>query len=194
MRTFGELDRVGVEGTGTYGVSLARYLRRDQVTVLEVMRSNRQVRRGRPTLSRRSPLPARSCLARPTSPPMGSNGPVAALRTLKVHQRSADKARTQALNQLRALLVTGPDDLRARLRDLTQRELLSTCAGFRIGADDDTLPAITRFGLREHAQRVRYLETGSPRSRRASSGSPSRSRRTWSLLRASARTSPRRCS
>ena len=45
MRTFGELDQVGVEGTGTYGVSLARYLRQEQVTVVEVMRPNRQVRR-----------------------------------------------------------------------------------------------------------------------------------------------------
>ena len=45
MRGFGELDRVGVEGTGTYGVSLARHLRFEQVTVVEVMRPNRQVRR-----------------------------------------------------------------------------------------------------------------------------------------------------
>ena len=45
MRSFGELDRVGVEGTGTYGVSLARHLRDEQVTVIEVMRPNRQVRR-----------------------------------------------------------------------------------------------------------------------------------------------------
>lgn len=45
MRTFGELDRVGVEGTGTYGVSLARHLRGEKVTVVEVMRPNRQVRR-----------------------------------------------------------------------------------------------------------------------------------------------------
>jgi len=36
---------VGVEGTGTYGVSLARHLREKKVTVIEVMRPNRQVRR-----------------------------------------------------------------------------------------------------------------------------------------------------
>ncbi len=45
MRIFGQLDRVGVEGTGTYGVSLARHLRAEQVSVVEVMRPNRQVRR-----------------------------------------------------------------------------------------------------------------------------------------------------
>jgi hypothetical protein len=57
------------------------------------------------------------------------DGPVKALRTLKVLQRSAAKASTQVLNQLPALLVTASDDLRARLRDLSQRELLQTCAG-----------------------------------------------------------------
>jgi len=46
MRTFGELDRVGVEGTGTYGVSLARHLRQEQVEVVEVMRPNRRPRCG----------------------------------------------------------------------------------------------------------------------------------------------------
>ncbi len=45
MRSFGDVDRVGVEGTGTYGVNLARYLREQQVPVIEVMRPNRQVRR-----------------------------------------------------------------------------------------------------------------------------------------------------
>jgi transposase len=51
--------------------------------------------------------------------PKTHDGPVEALRTLKVAQRSASKARTQAPNQLRALLVTAPDELRARLRDLS---------------------------------------------------------------------------
>jgi len=89
--------------------------------------------------------------------PKTHDGPVEALRTLKVVQRSATKARTQALNQLRALLVTAADDLRARLRDLSQRELLATCAAFRIGADDDSLAAVTRFALRELAQRALFL-------------------------------------
>ena len=51
-------------------------------------------------------------------------------------QRSATKARTQTLNQLRALLVNAAVELRAKLRDLTQRQLLQTCAGFRVATDD----------------------------------------------------------
>jgi len=61
------------------------------------------------------------------------------------------------LNQLRALLVTASDEVRARLRDLSQRELLATCAAFRVGADDDSLAAVTRFALRELAQRALFL-------------------------------------
>jgi hypothetical protein len=75
------------------------------------------------------------------------------------------KSRTQALNQLRALLVTAPDELRPRLRDLTQRELLATCAAFRVDTDDDSLAAVTRFGLRELAQRALFLaEEAAPRT------------------------------
>jgi len=134
MRTFGALDRVGVEGTGTYGMALARHLRAEHVAVVEVMRPNRQVRRrhGKTDVVD-AVAAARAVLsgeARAT--PKGHDGPVEALRTLKVLQRSASKARTQALNQLRALLVTAPDELRARLRELAQRELLATCAAFRV--------------------------------------------------------------
>lgn len=53
--------------------------------------------------------------------------------------------------------MTAPDELRARLRDLTQRQLLATCAGFRVKPDDDSLPATTRFAMRELAHRVLYL-------------------------------------
>jgi len=159
MRTFGQLERVGVEGTGTYGVSLAKHLRTQQVTVVEVMRPNRQVRRRHGKTDVVDAIAAaRAVLSgEANATPKTHDGPVEALRTLKVLQRSATKARTQALNQLRALLVTAPDELRARLRDLPQRDLLATCTAFRVDADDDTLPAVTRFGLRELAQRALYL-------------------------------------
>ncbi len=159
MRGFGELARVGVEGTGTYGVSLARHLRAGQVAVVEVMRPNRQVRRRHGKTDVVDAIAAaRAVLSgEANATPKTHDGPVEALRTLKVLQRSATKARTQALNQLRALLVTAPDELRARLRDRTQRDLLATCAAFRVGANDDSLAAVTRFGLRELAQRALFL-------------------------------------
>jgi transposase len=47
MRSFGELLRVGVECTGTYGAGLLRYLQHAEVTVLEVTAPDRSVRRKR---------------------------------------------------------------------------------------------------------------------------------------------------
>jgi hypothetical protein len=40
----GQLDRVGVEGTGAYGAALARHLRAGGVTVVEVDRPDRKAR------------------------------------------------------------------------------------------------------------------------------------------------------
>ena len=42
---FGAVERVGVEGTGSYGAGLARFLHAEGVTVVEVNRPNRQLRR-----------------------------------------------------------------------------------------------------------------------------------------------------
>ncbi len=47
MRAHGELAKVGVEGTGSYGAGLARYLAGCGVDVIEVIRPNRQARRQR---------------------------------------------------------------------------------------------------------------------------------------------------
>src|SRR5438876_7559365 len=47
MRGHGELVRVGVEGTGSYGAGLARYLAAEGIEVAEVIRPNRQARRRR---------------------------------------------------------------------------------------------------------------------------------------------------
>jgi len=95
---------------------------------------------------------------RPPPRPSPHDGAVEALRALKELQRSATKPRTQAINQLRSLLVTASNELRAPLRDLPQRDLLATCAGFRVAADDDSLPAIARLALRELAQRALFLQ------------------------------------
>lgn len=160
LRTFGELGRVGVEGTGSYGVALSRHLTAKGVEVIEVSRPNRQVRRryGKTDVVD-AIAAARAVLSgEANATPKTHDGSVEALRALKVLQRSATKARTQALNQLRNLLVTAPDELRGRLRDLRTKELLSECAAFRVAADDDTLNAITRFALRELAQRILDLD------------------------------------
>jgi transposase len=59
LETFGQVTMIGVEGTGSYGVGLARFLRRQGIKVVEVDRPNRQVRRTKvsPILSTLSRLP-----------------------------------------------------------------------------------------------------------------------------------------
>jgi len=160
LLSFGELTLVGVEGTGSYGAALARHLTSHGVKVLEVSRPNRQVRRryGKNDVVD-AIAAARAVLSgEAVGTPKTHDGPVETLRALKSLQRSANKARTQALNQLRAVLVTAPDELRARLRDLPRGELLATCAAFRIKTDDDSLAAITRLTLRELAARIAFLD------------------------------------
>ena len=161
LRTFGEISSIGVEGTGSYGAALARHLSAAGVQVLEVSRPNRQVRRryGKSDVVD-AIAAARAVLSgEATGTPKTHDGPVEALRALKALHRSANKARTQAINQIRAVLVTAPDELRARLRDLPRGELLRTCTAFRVAADDDSLAGIIRLTLRELAARVAFLDT-----------------------------------
>ena len=160
LRSFGPVHKVGVEGTGSYGSALARYLTEQHVTVIEVGRPNRQVRRrhGKSDIVD-AIAAARAVLSgEATGTPKSHDGPVECLRVLKVVQRSANKNRTQSLNQLRNLLATAPDELRASLRQLKTDELIRTCAAFRIRSDDDSLLGITRLALRELAQRIQQLE------------------------------------
>jgi transposase len=113
---FGTVALVGVEGTGSYGAGLARHLAAAGVRVVEVDRADRQDRR---RAGKSDPLDAVSA-ARPAlsgraaGAPKGRDGAVEAIRALMVAKRSARNERTQAINQARALIVTGPDDLRAR--------------------------------------------------------------------------------
>jgi transposase len=160
LRGHGRVERVGVEGTGSYGAALARHLTDAGVQVLEVARPNRAVRRRHGKTDVVDAIAAaRAVLSgEATGTPKSHDGPVEALRTLQAVQRSANKARTQALNQIHQLLITAPEELRARLRPLTRTDLLATCAGFRIATEDDSLQAMTRLALRELAQRVLHLD------------------------------------
>jgi transposase len=160
LRSHGPVHAVGVEGTGSYGSALARHLAENDVTVVEVARPNRQVRRRHGKSDVIDAIAAaRAVLSGEASAaPKAHNGPVEALRLLKIVQRSANKARTQSINQLRNIVATAPDELRCRLRGLKTSDLVATCAAFRVRGDDDSLLAVTRLALRELAQRIEHLD------------------------------------
>ena len=110
----GQLVRVGVEGTGSYGAGLARYLTEAGVEVVEVNRPNRQLRRqkGGKTDSVDAEAAARAAAAgEAAAVPKSGVGPVECIRMLMMVRRSATKARTQAANQIHALVVTAPEPL-----------------------------------------------------------------------------------
>lgn len=157
---FGTVEVVGVEGTGSYGAALAHHLAQSDVRVIEVGRPNRQVRRRHGKTDVVDAIAAARAVqsGEATATPKSHDGPVEALRALKMVQRSARKARTQALNQLHALVLTAPEELRAKLRGRKNRDLITTCAAFRVRAEDDSLNSILRLSMRELAQRILLLE------------------------------------
>ena len=159
LRRFGAVERVGVEGTGSYGAGLARFLHAEGVTVVEVNRPNRQLRRSH---GKSDPVDAGAAAraaqsGQATGQAKTRDGAVEAIRALRVARRSARHGRITAINQMRALLVSGPDDLRETLRGSTVFKLVTTAARLR-PADPTTAAGATRFALRELARRVQSLE------------------------------------
>lgn len=132
LRSFGELAVVGIEGTGSWGAGISRFLRRQSVEVREVNRPNRQRRRQGKSNPADAVSAARSVQSGEASGlPKAGQGPVEAIRTLPMTRRSAVKARTQALNQIKAIIDTAPDELREQLIDLSNGKLIATIRRFR---------------------------------------------------------------
>jgi transposase len=141
MRSFGELVKVGVEGTGSYGCGLARYLAGRGVEVAEVIRPNRQARRRRGKSDAADAVAAALAAlnGEASGTPKAHDGAVESIRMLRVARRGAVKARTQAANQLRDLIVTAPGQLREQLAPLPTARRVELATRFRAG--DLTSPA-----------------------------------------------------
>jgi transposase len=144
----------GIEGTGSFGAGLARFLRDAGCTVIEVSRPNRQTRHRR---GKSDPVDAeaaaRAVLAgEACSLAKNDQASVGMIRSLRVARRSAIKMRTQAGQQMQALLVSAPAELRERLRELPLDQLVTAAAGLRPGAVT-TPTAATKMALRGLAVR-----------------------------------------
>jgi transposase len=164
LRAHGELDKVGIEGTGAYGAGLAVHLRVAGVALVEVDRPDRKTRRQQ---GKSDPVDAEAAAraaqaGRATGIPKDRAGAVEALRTLRVTRRSAVTARAQAQTQMKSLIVTAPDQLRSQLRALGERQLVAHCAARRPerrpdrGAAADPATA-TLIALRALARRHQQL-------------------------------------
>jgi len=155
---FGTVCLAGIEGTGSYGAGLARHVTAAGVRVVEVDRSGRQDRRRR---GRSDPLDAVSAAraaqsGRARGAPKGRDGAVEAIGALMAAKRSAAGERTQTINQARALVLTGPGDLRARLARHTPAALVAGLASLR-PRPGGTVGYATRIARRELGRRAQFL-------------------------------------
>ena len=160
-RSLGEIHAFGIEGTGSYDAGVARFLTSRGYNVVEVNRPDRSTRyrkgKSDPTDAE---MAARAVLAgvADATPKSGESGEgeVEMIRMLKSAKDSAVKARTQAINQMKALVVTAPAELRETLDGLAAGALVTRCKSFRTGRLDGPLAA-ARYTLRSLARRYRQL-------------------------------------
>ena len=177
-----------VEGTGSFGAGLTRFLTERGERVLEVSRLRRERRSGGKTDALDAVRAARSVLTTsdPSTPRAG--GERQALQALVAAREGAVNAKRAALCQLRDLLITTPEPLRHELRPLTRARLLQRLAATRPGGSPrsraarqparttlarPTRPAPDRRGARA---RTRDREHSPARSHRSSSTSPASDR------------------
>ena len=156
---FGTVALVGIEGTGSYGAGLARHVTAAGIRVVEVDRADRQDRHRN---GKSDPLDAVSAAraaqsGRAAGAPKGRDGAVEAIRALMVAKRSARHERTQAINQARSLILTGPDDLRARFARHSAAALAEAITALRPRPGDAAGYAV-RVALRELGRRAEFLD------------------------------------
>jgi len=145
-----------IEGTGSYGAGLARFLTEQGERVLEVERPVRaRAPRGKSD-ALDAVRAARGLLGQDKLAQPRAGGRRAALQALLRVREGALTARRAALCQLRALIVTAPPPLREELRSLTRARLLRRCAALRAGGVLEERG--TRLALRLLARRIELLD------------------------------------
>lgn len=159
MRSFGDLQRVGIECSGNYGAGLLRYMQAAGVEVLEVSAPDKHDRRRR---GKNDHFDAESAAhaafaERHTVTPRSRDGMVESLRVLRICRKTAVQARRIALQMIQTTIVCAPDRLRDPLRQMTRMQLIRTLAAWR--------PDLTAYREVEEAYRIslkslarRYLE------------------------------------
>ncbi len=130
--TFGSMEHAGIEGTGTYGAGLTRFLIKKGHDVLEINRPDCSKRR---LEGESDPLDAENAARTVLSGnakavPKLQFGACEALLIINVARPSAVKAKTQAINQLRALLVSALQDIRDMLWKSKPHECVTACMVF----------------------------------------------------------------
>ncbi|MEV5952153.1 IS110 family transposase [Streptomyces sp. NPDC051993] len=157
-RAFGSLKRAGIECTGSYGAALTRYLHSEGIAVTEVNQPDKALRRRRgKTDAIDAGAAAHAVLSgRATATAKTADGPVETVRLFKMTKSSAVKSRSQAINQLKAVLVSADPELRESLAGLSNPKLIRRCSELE-EATGITPAMAVRHTLRLLAGRIRHL-------------------------------------
>jgi len=156
MRTFGSLQRVGIEATGSYGAGLLRYMQKAGIEVLEVTTPDKHDRRKR---GKNDDLDAQNAAhaGKRTVTPKSRDGMIESLRVLKACRKTAVAARRVALQMIQNTIVCAPDELRETLRKMTRMQLIRTRAAWRPDLTDyRNVASAYRITLKSLGRR--YLE------------------------------------
>lgn len=153
----GVISAVGVEGTGSYGAGLTRWLSAHQIKVVEVNRPNRADRRRR---GKSDPVDAEHAAAAvlantATAVPKARTGLVESIRLIHATRAGAVKARTAARNTFTNTLRTSPDAVREALQPLSRARQLKAAVGYQ-PQGDSPLSTVKRC-LRRLAVRITEL-------------------------------------
>jgi transposase len=162
LSSFGEIDVIAIESTGSYAAALVRYLREHDVAVVEVNQPHAHTRR---RVGKSDPIDAEMAArlfqaGKAKSVPKQTDGIVESIRLLRVARDSAVKSRSAALVQIRDLLITAPQELRDQLSDRkTLRGKVTVCARLRPSGRDLRSPLqAAKFALRSTARRIEALD------------------------------------
>lgn len=137
LHAHGTIHTVAVEGTSSYGAGFADALRDAGIHVMEADRPDKVTRHRH---GKSDPIDAyaaarAAAAGRATTVPKTRTGAAEAIRVLRVARTSAVKARTQAMNQLKNLLITAPALLRESITGGTPLQLMRACAQLPPGPD-----------------------------------------------------------
>lgn len=159
LAAFGQIVSVGIEGTGSYGAGVARFLTGNGVVLVEVDRPDRRARRREGKSDPADAIAAARAVqaGTATGTPKTRDGVVESIRALRVARSGAIKAHTAAMNALRQMLITAPDPVREHLSGLTAKALVKTCARLRPGADLSDPGNAVKLALRRLARRCQAL-------------------------------------
>lgn len=157
ITTHGVVQTFGIEGTSSYGAGLTRAARAAGLDVLEVNRPDRHERRRK---GKSDPLDAYAAaravaFERATTPPKDEQ--IEGIRALLNVRRSAVKATTAAINQIRQMLVTAPEPVRAKYSQTEPAALTDALARAR-STHPDPVTAAVLVSLRTLARRYRALQ------------------------------------